>query len=146
MGTNNLKVDLDPREDKEGQIYYIGRLQFPGRLCFKDGVTFLMFLSEDGAEEIQIATNNKEHTTFSRYSKRNDRLKIAVESREDQFKKIFYVAKVQFQGYIDCTAGIVFLLFNSKKGSEELQVAGDLSLTDQEYPVVQRTYPVIQTK
>lgn len=128
MTTINLKVDLEPREDKEQQIYYLGKIQFPGRICCRKGVTFLVFLSESGSEELQVAINDKEHTTFSRYSKRPDRLKVSLETREDQFHKVFYIAKIQFHGYIDCASKLVFLVFNSKEGSEELQVVGDIKM------------------
>jgi len=130
MVTNNLKVDLDPREDKEKQIYYLGRLQFPGEIDFSKGVTFLIFLSEDGMEELQIAINDKNHATYSRYTKRQDRLKVSIEGRDDQFGKTFYVAKLQFNGVVDCRNEIVFLVFNSKAGSEELQIVGDIKLSD----------------
>lgn len=130
MVTNNLKVELDPREDKTEQIFYLGRLQFPGRIDFNKGITFLIFLSEDGSEELQIAPNNKEHTTFSKYSKRDDRLKIRITTREDQFGKLFYVAKLQFNGYVDCNSEVVFIVFNSKEGSEELQVVGDIRFSE----------------
>jgi len=141
MGTNNLKVDLDPREDKEKQIYYLGRLQFPGRIDFSHGVTFLVFLSEDGAEEVQVAINNKENTTFSKYTRRNDRVKVSIDSREDQFGKTFYVAKLQFNGYIECEDEVVFLIFNSKEGSEELQMVGNIKFNSKDLSTEPEIYP-----
>lgn len=123
----NLRVPLDPKVDKEDQIFYIGKLNYPGTIDGRNGVTFLIFVSEDGSEELQIAMNDKEHTTFSRYSKRPDRLKLSLEAREDQHKKKFYISKLQFDGYIDCaTSKVSFLVFNSRAGSEELQIVGDI--------------------
>jgi hypothetical protein len=142
MVTHNLKIDLEPREDKDENIYYLGRLKFPGRICLSEGVTFLVFLSEDGNEELQLAINDKEHTTFSKYSRRADRLKVSIESRPDQFGKTFYVAKIRVNGYLDCSKEeVVFLVFNSKQGFEELQVVGDiksLSETEKDSRIIRR--------
>jgi len=128
MATINLSVPLEPREDKENKIFYLGKLQFPGRICCTKGVTFLIFLSEDDSEELQIAINDKEHTTYNKYSKKPDRIKISLDTREDQFHKKYYLAKIQLQGYIDASSKIVFLVFNSKEGSEELQIVGDIKI------------------
>lgn len=144
MVTHNLKIELEPREDKEERIYYLGRLQFPGKLYLNKGATFLVFLAEEGMEEIQIAVNDKEHTTFSKYSKRADRMKIALDSRQDQFKNVFFVAKVQLNGYIDCGSEVVFLAFISKTGHEELQIVGDIQMDnkkDEYYSCVPFNFP-----
>jgi len=29
MSNNNLTIDLKPREDKDGQIFYVGKLKAP---------------------------------------------------------------------------------------------------------------------
>jgi len=126
---NNLKVELDIREDSKGHIFYIGRLKAPVKINLTNGATFLLFTSESGEEELQIACNDKDNTTFSKYSKYNDRLKVSLEDREDQYGKIFYVAKLQYNGYVDCSVddGVVFMIFTSKAGSEELQIVGNIS-------------------
>ena len=50
------KIELTKIDrDKFGQPYYIGKLQFPGTLEFEGGVSFMVFLSEEGFEELQIA-------------------------------------------------------------------------------------------
>ncbi len=38
--------------------YYLGRLQFPGAVTFDDGAVFLVFTSEEGTEELQIAVDD----------------------------------------------------------------------------------------
>lgn len=126
MNINNLKVELDPRFDSKGNIFHLGRMEFPGRINLKKGATFLIFISEEGDEELQIATNDKANTTFSKYSRRSDRLKVSIDTRQDQYNKTFYVAKVQFNGYINCGSEVVFIVFTSKKGSEELQIVGNI--------------------
>jgi hypothetical protein len=61
MANNNLKIDLHSREDKDGRIFYVGKLKCPAMLTLKEGVTFLIFVSESGAEQLQIANmDNKD--------------------------------------------------------------------------------------
>ena len=55
MSNSNLKVDLHSRKDKDGNIFHIGKLKFSGNINCKDGVTFLIFTSETGSEQLQIA-------------------------------------------------------------------------------------------
>lgn len=122
----NMKVELHPREDKNGSMFHLGKLQFPGSINCSDGVTFLVFLSEDGEEELQVATINNDNTTFSKYSKRNDRVRVSLDSRKDKYGKKFYVGKLMFRGTIDCSKGMIFIIFTSKDGCEELQVVGPI--------------------
>lgn len=127
MNINNLKVDLDIREDKKEKIYHLGRLRAPIKIDLTNGVTFLIFISASGEEELQIACNDKENATFGRYTKKPDRIKLGIEDREDQHGQVFYVAKLQYNGYVDCSGeGAVFMVFTSKEGSEELQIVGDI--------------------
>jgi len=120
-------VDLEPRPDSTPQknIYYIGRLQAPVTIDLTNGVTFLIFLSESGDEEVQIAINDKENVSFGGFKKKKDRLKIHLDKRSDQHGSKFYVAKIQMNGYIRCHEEVVFLVFISREGSEELQIVAE---------------------
>ncbi len=55
MSNSNLKVDLYPRKDKDNNTYYVGKLRFNGNITFKDGMTFLIFVSDKGGEQLQLA-------------------------------------------------------------------------------------------
>jgi len=55
MSNSNLKVDLYPRKDIDGNTYYVGKLRFNGNITFKDGMTFLIFVSDKGNEQLQLA-------------------------------------------------------------------------------------------
>lgn len=127
MSINNLKVELDPRLDKDENIFYIGRLESPVLIDLSKGATFLVFLSEDGAEELQIAVNDRENTAFSRFSRRDDRLKIHLENRSDKHKNQFFVAKVHADLMVNCFSETAFIVFVSKEGHEELQIVGDIT-------------------
>ena len=126
MNINNLKIELDPRFDKDDNIFHIGRLRSPIVIDLSQGVTFLVFLSEDGSEEVQLAINDRENTTFSKFTRRKDRLKIRLEKRSDKHKKNFLIAKIQADLLVNCFAETAFIVFTSKEGAEELQIVGDI--------------------
>jgi hypothetical protein len=54
MANSNLKVDLYPRKDSHKNTYYVGKLKFDGNIRFENGITFLVFISDDGNEQLQI--------------------------------------------------------------------------------------------
>ena len=55
MSNKNLSLDLNPRVDKHGNTYYVAKLEGPFTIDCKDGVVFLVYVSEQGGEELQIA-------------------------------------------------------------------------------------------
>lgn len=50
-----IKIPLEKRVDSLNKTYYIGKIEAPILIDCKDGVCFLIFVSEAGDEEIQIA-------------------------------------------------------------------------------------------
>jgi hypothetical protein len=142
MVSSNLCVDLDVRMDKLDNVYFLGRLCFPGQIDFSNGLTIIIFTSESGSEQIQLCPNNSENTTFSKYSRKDDRLKIDISERQDAYGKIYYIAKILFNGYIDCSEEITFMIFNSRKGLEQIQVVGEIVQRDR--PLQKKTIEVYQ--
>lgn len=118
----NLKIDLEPREDKNHQIFYLGKLKIPLLLDCSKGMAFLIFVSQEGEEELQIAELDDEAIIVSPHTRKDDRLKVSLKSRTDQFEKKFYICKLQFNGFIDGRNGIDFVIFTAKPGAEELQI------------------------
>jgi hypothetical protein len=57
---SNLKVELNVRTDSNGKKFYIGKLEYPGTIECHDGVTFLIFVADSGAEELQISVMDKD--------------------------------------------------------------------------------------
>jgi len=55
MSNRNLVIDLQPRVDKNGKTYHIGKLRVPALIDCKEGVVFLVYTSEPNCEQIQIA-------------------------------------------------------------------------------------------
>ncbi|HVI40123.1 MAG TPA: hypothetical protein VM577_05645 [Anaerovoracaceae bacterium] len=128
MNNNHLKIELNPREDKNKQIFYLGKLRFPGFIDCSNGATFLIFISEDGEEELQIAPLDKDNGSFSQHTATSDRVKISLESKKDQYGKTFYFCKVRLGGLIQCNKpeGAAFIVFTAKPGSEELQIVAPI--------------------
>jgi hypothetical protein len=122
----NFKIELDPREDKEQQIYYLAKKSAPILLDCRKGVAFLLFVSEDGNEELQIANLDNDTGHYTSFSRKDDRIKIKLDKREDSYNKTFYVAKLRANFTIDCS-DVSFLAFLSKEGREELQIVGKFS-------------------
>jgi hypothetical protein len=129
MNISNLKVELEARLDKHDKLWHLGKIKFPGSIDFSSGIAILIFLSEDGDEELQIAVNDKDNSTFSKVKREKaesgkTRLKIPIDPREDQYGKTFYVCKVNHNAVINCSSEVVFLIYTSKPGCEELQIVG----------------------
>lgn len=59
MATNNLALDLKKRIDKDGQTFYVAKLKAPITIDASMGVVFLVFTSDNGLEQMQIAPMEK---------------------------------------------------------------------------------------
>ena len=59
MPNNNLRVDLNARTDKDGKKFFVGKLRFPGTINCEDGIAFLVFIADDGNEQLQITGFDK---------------------------------------------------------------------------------------
>ena len=59
MSNKNLTVDLKARKDVDGQTFYVGKLKFPGTIDCSEGVVFLVFTSDQGDEQLQVALMDK---------------------------------------------------------------------------------------
>lgn len=61
MANNNLSIDLHPRKDADGNTFYVAKLEFPGTIELKDGAVFLVFISDQGNEQLQIGIMDKKN-------------------------------------------------------------------------------------
>ena len=52
----------------------------------------------------------------------NKNLTLDLKARKDVDINTFYVGKLKFPGTIDCSKGVVFLVFTSDQGEEQLQI------------------------
>lgn len=56
---NNLSIDLLPRKDSDGRTFYVGKVEAPILIDCHEGATFLIFVSDKGEEQMQIALMDK---------------------------------------------------------------------------------------
>ena len=59
MSNYNLTIDLKSRKDVDGQIFYVGKIKGPFNIECKEGAVFLVFVSDKGEEQLQIAPMDK---------------------------------------------------------------------------------------
>lgn len=136
---NPLKIELNPREDKNKNIFYLGKLEAPIQLDFTHGVAFFIFISESGAEEIQISPLDRLHNLAELELRENGRYALSLEHRKDESQAIYYLGKVKKDFKLDCTKGVSFFVFVAKRGKEELQMlpfSTNTSYTTSEVPEV----------
>jgi len=55
MSNKNLTIDLKRRTDKNGQKFFVGKLKAPILIDCSAGAVFLIYTSEENAEELQVA-------------------------------------------------------------------------------------------
>lgn len=55
MSSKNLIVDLKKSVDGDGRVYYVGKLKAPALIDCSKGAAFLIFTSDEGEEQLQIA-------------------------------------------------------------------------------------------
>lgn len=55
MSNKNVTIDLKARKDKDGMIFYVGKVKAPILIDCSQGVVFLIFTSDQNDEQIQIA-------------------------------------------------------------------------------------------
>lgn len=61
MSNKNLMIDLKARKDKDGMTFYVGKLEGPFLIDCSKGAVFLVFVSDQGDEQLQIAAmDNKD--------------------------------------------------------------------------------------
>ncbi len=53
--SKNVIIKLKKREDADGNTFYVGKIESPVMIDCRDGAAFLVFLSEPGNEQLQIA-------------------------------------------------------------------------------------------
>lgn len=61
MSNKNIVIDLKARKDVDGQIFYVGKVRAPVLIDCSEGAVFLVFVSDKGEEQLQIAVmDNKD--------------------------------------------------------------------------------------
>ena len=55
MSNKNVTIDLKARKDKDNNIFYVGKIKAPCLIDCSNGAVFLVFVSDQGGEQLQIA-------------------------------------------------------------------------------------------
>lgn len=123
----NLKVQLNSHQDKKGNLYYVGKVFSPLNLDLSRGAAFLIFISEQGDEELQIAYLDEE-SQASYFYVEGSKIKAKIEKRIDANEQSYFLAKIRGNLLLspDKDKGISFVIFTSKEGREELQIGGSI--------------------
>jgi len=123
----NLKVQLNSHQDKKGNLYYVGKVFAPLNLDLSRGAAFLIFISEQGDEELQIAYLDEE-SQASYFYVEGSKIKAKIEKRIDANEQSYFLAKIRGNLLLspDKDKGISFVIFTSKEGREELQIGGSI--------------------
>jgi len=132
---NNFQIDPDAKcrvelnkipRDANGKPYYIGKLQWPGTLDFEEGASFMVFVSDNGCEEIQIAPLDPLRRSKSRREgsgMNNGRFSIDLHPMQDRDGNVYYVGEALGPVSMKLRNGIFFTIFVSREGYEELQIS-----------------------
>ena len=59
MSNKNLTIDLKARKDVDGRTFYVGKIEAPVLIDCSEGAVFLVFVSDKGEEQMQIAPMDK---------------------------------------------------------------------------------------
>jgi hypothetical protein len=62
MSNKNVTIDLKARKDKDGMIFYVGKIKAPILIDCSQGAVFLVFVSDQGDEQLQIALMDNKDT------------------------------------------------------------------------------------
>ena len=118
-------IDLFKKFDSNNEAYYIGKLQANFRMDLDAGQSFMIFLSDENAEQIQIGPLNPERRKFARqqFVSGSDRITVPLKKLFDAHGAPFYVGElVQMNTLINLSKGLFFAVFVSREGYEQIQI------------------------
>lgn len=124
------RVMLDKLIDGNGNPYYVGKLQAPFDWNFTHGSSFMVFISDEGHEELQIGPVNWDRYAIKPQKKRKNgeitsdgKITIKLRPSTDRDGKPFYVGELVIpNAFISLAKGVFFSIFVSREGNEEIQI------------------------
>ena len=130
--TAKLIVPMSRVIDRDGNPYFIGKLQFPGTVDFIIGVSIMLFTSEENAEELQIGVLDPNKRSGKSRSTRggenrlkpDGRIRIDLHPIKDSHGNTYYIGEAIAPFIIPCRKpGIFFSAFTAQTDKEELQIS-----------------------
>lgn len=64
MSNKNLTIDLKARKDSDDATFYVGKIKAPISIDCSQGAVFLIFVSDKGDEQLQIAPMDNKDDAF----------------------------------------------------------------------------------
>lgn len=101
------KIRLDPLTNEHGTIY-LGKYQIPGVWFVENGLSFMVFTHEDGAEELHVGFMKgwqQEGNETILCAKGFD---VALEEKTDRHGNIYHVGSLVGPTHLDTTHGLFF--------------------------------------
>jgi len=132
------RINMFADTDRDGKIYHIGMMKCPIDLKFTNGVAFIFYPDMEFPELHFCPIDHPDiENVFSYYQQRrpvynrakHNNLPIELHARFEknhnpgEKPKKFYIGKIQFDGILNCSDGILFFAFTSDENEEELQIA-----------------------
>ena len=132
------RINMYPTIDKDEQTYYIGKMKSPITINFKDGVAFILYTDTEEPELHFCPIDHPDVSDIFRYYEsrrpnpnrgKHGNLPIDLHIRYEkdplpgEEPRKFYIGRIQFDGFLCCSDGVVFLAFTSDENEEELQIA-----------------------
>lgn len=132
-----LPIELRKRLDRDKEAYYTGRLHCNISMDLTAGQSFMVFVSEDGFEEIQVGPLDPRRKKFAKEPLRYgvDNISISLNKHVDKAGETYYVGElfvpkadtspglpVPEPVKIDASKGLFFSVYVSREGCEKLQI------------------------
>jgi hypothetical protein len=121
-----MVVVLTRLQDDNQKDYFVGKLQFPGTIDFRDGISFMVFTSERGVEELQIGPIDERRqskiTNRQRGTKISNKVHVDLHALQDSHGNTFHLGEAKSPANIITKDGLFFTIFLSREGAEELQI------------------------
>ncbi len=123
-----LTVPMYRALDHNNNPYFIGKLQFPGFIDLTNGASFMLFTSDEGAEELQIGPLDPNKRSARVRQARtamgaDEKLRIDLHAVRDSKGQIYYIGEAMAPAMIPCrNKGIFITAFTSVRDKEELQI------------------------
>lgn len=117
-------VPLKSRVDTHGNTFYTGKLQFNGNLNLFKGQSFMVFTSEEGAEEMHVGPLHPNRAAKAKKSvfHANSKISVSLHKHKDRHDETFYVGELKGFGDLVMDNGFFFTIFTSISGREEIQI------------------------
>lgn len=135
---SELIIDLKKQSDSDNNIFFMGKLQYPGSLDWHKGILFTLVIDEeDPYLQVSQLHDLKLLSNFRQRSFIDNKIHVGLIRTNDPNQMIGAV-KCPVNSDIDCSEGLFFTIFTAKLGDEEIQISKLKSL----HQLKSKTFPM----